>query len=144
MTEEYEQEDLIELWRAFSSTWKKWYKKAEENISALDITIPEYRIMTYLVENGPTPMAKLAISASISQGWITSMIDRLEEKSFVKRVRDTEDRRVINIEISQKGKKTIESARKMHVTFVDDSFSNFTNEERVRFKCLLDKLSKNL
>ena len=144
MSESIAGEDLVQLWRTFSSTWKTWYKKAEENISVLDISIPEYRMMTYLVENGPSPMAKLASSTSVSQGWITSIVDRLEQQGLVRRIRSEEDRRIINIDIMEDGLKTIQKAREMHLDFVRVSFRNFSAEERELFMSLLLKLSDSL
>lgn len=144
MTEEIQRDNLVELWRAFASTWKKWYRKAEENISRLDISIPEYRMMTYLRENGPTPMAKLASSIDVSQGWITSMVDRLENKRMVTRTRSEEDRRIINIEVTEKGTKTIKKVRELHLEFVRRTLGKFTSEEQYQFKLLLDKLSRDL
>lgn len=144
MAESVNKEDLVQLWKTFSSTWKIWYKKAEENISVLDISIPEYRIMSYLLEEGPSPMAMLASSASVSQGWITNIVDRLEEKGLVRRVRSEEDRRIINIDIMEDGVKTIQTAREMHLDFVSNSFRNFTDKEKEQFKKLLVKLSESV
>lgn len=142
--EEYEQDDLVELWRSFATTWKKWYRKAEENISPLDISVPEYRMMTFLQENGPTPMAKLASSVDVSQGWITSMVDRLERNGLVCRTRSEEDRRIIKIEVLQKGLEAIRAAREKHLEFVRRTLGKFTREEQEQLSMLLQKLSANL
>lgn len=142
--EQIQQDNLVELWRSFAYTWKKWYKKAEENISPLGISIPEYRMMTYLQEHGPTPMAKLASSVDVSQGWITSMVDRLEQKGMVCRTRSEEDRRIINIGVLDKGRESIDTARELHLEFVRRTLGKFTLEEQMKFKLLLDKLYMNL
>ncbi len=144
LTEEMHRDNLVELWRLFASTWKKWYKKAEENISPLDISIPEYRMMTYLQEHGPTPMAKLALSIDVSQGWITSMVDRLEKKRMVRRTRSDEDRRIIKIEVMEPGLETIQRVRELHLQFVRRTLGKFTSEEQIQFKLLLNKLSLDL
>lgn len=137
-------DNLVELWRSFASTWKKWYRKAEENISPLDISIPEYRMLTYLQENGPTPMARLAQSIDVSQGWITSMVDRLEKKQMVRRTRSEEDRRIIKIEVLEPGLDTIKKVRELHLQFVRRTLGKFSTEEQVQFNLLLNKLSLNL
>lgn len=137
-------DSLIELWRSFASTWKKWYRKAEENISPLDISIPEYRMLTYLQENGPTPMAKLALSIDVSQGWITSMVDRLEKRNMVRRTRSDEDRRIIRIEVLEAGIVTIQKVRELHLEFVRRTIGKFTRTEQEQFNSLLGKLSRNL
>lgn len=137
-------DNLVELWRSFASTWKKWYKKAEENIAPLDISIPEYRMMTYLDEHGPTPMAKLAFSIDVSQGWITSMVDRLEKKQMVCRTRNEEDRRIIKIGVLDRGRIAIENSRELHLKFVKRTLGKFSPEEQLQFKSLLEKLYMNL
>jgi len=144
LTEEIQGDNLVELWRMFATTWKKWYRKAEENISLLDISIPEYRMMTYLQEHGPTPMARLASSIDVSQGWITSMVDRLEKKEMVRRTRSDEDRRIIKIEVGERGLDTIHDTRGLHLEFVRRTLGKFSIEEQVQFKLLLNKLFLNL
>lgn len=144
MMEDAGSNDLIELWRAFASTWKKWYRKAEENISPLGVSIPEYRMLTYLQENGPTPMARLAESVDVSQGWITSMVDRLEKMDMVRRTRNDEDRRIIRIEVLESGLETIHSVKELHLEFVKRTIGKFTRDEQEQFYTLLGKLSGNL
>ncbi len=144
LTEEIEKDNLVELWRAFATTWKKWYRKAEENISPLDISIPEYRMISFLVEHGPTPMAKLANSIDVSQGWITSMVDRLEVRKMVRRTRSDTDRRIINIEVLDKGRKNVHKARELHLQFVRRTLGKFRVEEQEKFMNLLTKLSDDI
>lgn len=144
MMDEIGNDKLVDLWRTFASTWKKWYRKAEENISPLDISIPEYRMMTYLQENGPTPMARLAQSIDVSQGWITSMVDRLENKHMVRRTRSEEDRRIIKIEVLEPGLDTIQKVKDLHLHFVRRTFGKFSSDEQAQFGLLLNKLSLNL
>ncbi len=144
MIEEGQRDGLVELWRAFASAWKKWYRKAEENISPLDISIHEYRMMSYLVENGPTSMARLANSIDVSQGWITSMVDRLEAKSMVRRTRNDEDWRIIRIEVLPEGAQTIDRAKELHLQIVRRTMGRFSENDQQKFMELLIKLASGL
>ena len=45
-------------------------------------------------------MIELANINMVTQGWITGVIDKLEELSYVRRERSETDRRVININIT--------------------------------------------
>lgn len=144
LNEEMQKDSLVELWKAFATTWKKWYRKAEENISPLGISIPAYRMMSYLIENGPTSMAKLAISVDVSQGWITSIVDQLEQREMVRRIRSDTDRRIINIEILDGGLEVVEKVKELHLQFVRRTMGKFSDQEQVEFMELLQKLSNDM
>ena len=50
---------------------------------------------------GPLTAGEIAQYTGLTTASVTSLIDRLEEKGFVKRVRDTKDRRRVIVELNQ-------------------------------------------
>lgn len=120
----------IELWRNFYRVWKRLHRGAGKNLSKVGISFLDYRILRYLTENGQISMAKLADFLMVTQGHITGVIDVLESRGLVKRIRSREDRRVINIELTENGSDIELKARKLHEEYMISVFGILDPEEK--------------
>ncbi len=76
-------------------------------VKKIGLTGPQLFIIKELSLNEQIAPGMLARYMSISQATITSMIDRLEAKGFVKRQRDVYDRRKVKIELLEPGKQIL-------------------------------------
>jgi DNA-binding MarR family transcriptional regulator len=72
-------------------------------IKDYDITIPQVMCLYELAEKGTMTGVVLAKNVHLSPSTIVGIIDRLEEKKLVTRTRDSEDRRAVFIDITEKG-----------------------------------------
>jgi MarR family 2-MHQ and catechol resistance regulon transcriptional repressor len=133
-----------DVWREFLRTWKTWYKASEKNLISMGVSTVEYRILKNLTERGSLPMIELANINMVTQGWITGVVDKLEELGYVKRERSDTDRRVINITVSNKGKAFFKKIETLHLKFIDDSLRNFTDEEKYNILNFLKKIEVNV
>jgi DNA-binding MarR family transcriptional regulator len=59
-----------------------------------------YRCLDILDQEGPMTAGRLAERARLSPGATTTIVDRLEEKGYARRTRDTADRRRVLVEIT--------------------------------------------
>ena len=74
----------------------------------LDHTVAEYlgidgtayRCLDILDQEGPMTAGRLAERARLSPGAMTALLDRLEDRGLARRVRDTEDRRRVLVEVT--------------------------------------------
>jgi DNA-binding MarR family transcriptional regulator len=60
----------------------------------------DWRCLDILGTRGPMTAGQLAEAVRLTTGAITGVLDRLESAGLVRRVRDTEDRRRINVEVT--------------------------------------------
>ena len=63
-----------------------------------------------LKNESPLPLSKLSRKVSLSPSMITTIVDQLEKKELVFRNRQSSDRRVIFIELTEKGKDLVKTA----------------------------------
>lgn len=56
-----------------------------------------------ILSGGPLTAGEIAQHTGLTTASVTSLIDRLERKGFVRRVRDTKDRRRVIVEPSEEG-----------------------------------------
>jgi DNA-binding MarR family transcriptional regulator len=133
--------EKIELWRDISNAWRHISREGEKNISCLGICTTEFKILKILQEEGPTPMARLSDATALTQPAITSFVDKLEDQALVRRDRDSEDRRVIRIAITPKGRTLCRRGLRIYSQFVSGLLSELNEAELTRFSLIMKKLS---
>jgi DNA-binding MarR family transcriptional regulator len=133
--------DRPELWRGVSDSWKKLTRQVESNLGKIGLGIAEFRILNTLDAEGPSPMAHLSHETLVTQAAITVIVDNLEEGGFVRRTRSEEDRRVVNVEITPKGKLKHKEALKIHKVFIERMLEGLTDEELATLSNIMGKLA---
>ena len=74
------------------------------------VSAPQLNCLLALYENGPLPPSQIARYIMVKSSTVTGIIDRLEQKGLVTRVRNSPDRRVITIELTETGKRLADHA----------------------------------
>ncbi len=74
------------------------------------ISAAQLNCLLALHEHGPLPPSQIAGHMLVKSSTVTGVVDRLEQKGLVKRVRNSPDRRVITIELTEAGRKLSENA----------------------------------
>jgi len=67
-------------------------------------------VMGILSRHGDTPMSRLADLLDVSMSNATGIVDRMEERGFVERVRVPDDRRVVLVRLTATGRATLDEA----------------------------------
>ena len=88
-------------------------RASQTAVDMLDEAVGEYlglhrtdmRCLDILDRAGPMPAGQLAEQARVSPAAITAVLDRLEKRGLARRVRDTEDRRRVLVEVTEKMRK---------------------------------------
>jgi len=65
-----------------------------------------YRCLDILDQEGPMTAGRLAERARLSPGAMTALLDRLEQRGFARRTRDTKDRRRVLVEVTPELRQT--------------------------------------
>ncbi|MFX1385216.1 MAG: MarR family winged helix-turn-helix transcriptional regulator [Promethearchaeota archaeon] len=110
----------------------------------IEINPAQGRIMFVLWRNKGISIQELAKKTSLGKSTLTSMLDRLENKGYIKRVPSKIDRRKILIEPTEKDRslhdKYIQVSQKMNDIF----YKGFTNHEIDTFEAYLSRIFDNL
>jgi DNA-binding MarR family transcriptional regulator len=132
--------DNHELWRTFVKAYRILDKAVDRNLESVGMRIQELRLLFTLDRLGALPMSVLAEEQVTTQASITGLVDDLEERGLVERVRSKEDRRVINVGITRKGKDALEKGLARHREFIDDIMSDLTDREAEELSSVMGKL----
>lgn len=79
-----------------------------ERLLRLGVSMAQLHIVSMLDRHGDMPMSRLAEMVDVSVSNATGLIDRLEERGFVERVRVPDDRRVVLVRLTQAGRRLVD------------------------------------
>ena len=117
--ESLEQEAILNLVRTSDQYQIRFARLFRQH----ELTPSQYNILRILQgEGAPLPVLEIASRTVTVVPGITGLIDRLERAGFVARKRCAEDRRVIYVALTEKGRKTLavlnEPLRELHQTLI--------------------------
>lgn len=79
-----------------------------ERLLRFGVSMSQLHVMAMLDRHGEMPMSRLAEVMDISLSNATGIIDRMEERGFVERVRVPDDRRVVMVRIKDHGRRLLD------------------------------------
>lgn len=79
------------------------------NVEAEEMKTIELYILLFVALKGPQSMSSLAKEFSMTKSNVTFLVDDMESKGYLARIRSEEDRRVIMITLTERGKAFFES-----------------------------------
>jgi DNA-binding MarR family transcriptional regulator len=85
----------------------------QETLAAFDLSHGEWRVLTTLRWADPPhrrSAGELARTSELSTGAMTNRLDRLERAGLVRRLPDPEDRRGVQVELTEEGRRTWEQS----------------------------------
>ncbi len=104
----------------------------KELIKKYQLSASQLHCLLVLNEMGPIPPSKIAQHIMVNSSTVTGVIDRLEHKGFLERVRNTKDRRVITITLTEKGKELANNAPLPIQERMINGIKELTPQERTR------------
>ncbi len=75
-----------------------------------NVSAAQVNCLIALHENGPLSPSQIAKQVMVNSSTVTGIIDRLEKKDLVRRLRISPDRRVVTVELTKSGKILSENA----------------------------------
>ena len=91
------------------------------------LTIPQIMVLKAIHELGDVTIKRISAEVSLSQATVTTILNRLEERKFVERVRSNIDKRIVNVRLAEQGSQALSEAPSLlHERFI----KNFESLER--------------
>lgn len=133
--------DEVEIWRSVVDSWKRFQRGGEKNLINAGMSVAELRILRVLREHGSSPMNRFCPETLLSQPTITGIVDKLEDRGLVERVRNQEDRREVLIAITSKGVEALKRGEDLHRRYVERSLASLRDDEVETLVGLLKRLA---
>ena len=117
----------------------------DEFLGPLEITSAQMIVIVNLAGSEcATSASELCKGISYDAGAMTRMLDRLEAKGLVRRTRSPDDRRLVNLELTQAGKAAYPRLRAVQLRVLNHSLRDFTLDEARQLEGLLQRMARNV
>ena len=107
-----------------------------------DITSNDMHVIEAIGIGEPKNMSSIARMLSVTVGTLTIAMNSLVKKGYVLRERGKEDRRVVYISLTERGKAAYEHHARFHRTMIDSVSKELTPEQLELLVETLTKLNK--
>lgn len=104
-------------------------KKGREILNDVDITPPQFEALQHLIYEERLTIGELSSRMYLACSTVTDLLDRMERNELVRRVKDETDRRIVRVEVLQKG---------------HDLLAQVMDNRRSYIESVLDELDENV
>jgi DNA-binding MarR family transcriptional regulator len=109
-----------------------------------DLNSAQGRILFVLWQEDGLPIHELSQRTSLTKTTLTSMLDRMEQKGYLQRVPDPNDRRQIRIVLTEKAAAWQQRYLDVSAQMSDIFYKGFSQEEICRIDRNLERILQNL
>jgi DNA-binding MarR family transcriptional regulator len=115
----------------------------EHELDPAGLTNAQWVPLVKLYMGSASTVAELARECMMDAGGTTRLLDRLEAKGLVRRARSSEDRRVVNLELTEEGRAVAKTIPAVICGVQNAHMRGFTLEEWQQLKVLLRRMLAN-
>jgi len=118
-------------------------REVESRMAEHGLTDAQWKPLLMLKLGRAGTAFELAREMCVDAGAITRMLDRLEAKGLVARVRSETDRRVVNVQLTAEGETVVEHVPHVLAAVNNDFLRGFTKQEWTLLKDMLQRMLLN-
>lgn len=107
-----------------------------------DVTTNDMHVIEAIGMDGAKNMTSVARTLEVTTGTLTIAVNSLVKKGYVDRVRSEEDRRVVLVSLSEKGKRAFLHHHRFHEQMIEAVVAELTEEEQQVLARALTKLNQ--
>ena len=109
-----------------------------------ELNLPQYSLLAVLDEQGEATMTELTRALGLTMGAGTNLVDRLVRAGLAERKRNTEDRRIVKVQLTPEGSRVLHSVLDHSRTIIADVLVHISSEDRAAFLRVLGVLVDRL
>ncbi|RAK04219.1 DNA-binding MarR family transcriptional regulator [Halanaerobium saccharolyticum] len=111
----------------------------KDHLKCYNLTLGRFHVLRVIIESQPVSMGEIHEELHMANSTVTVIVDYLHEAGLVKRKRDTEDRRVVLLEITEKGREIMVGLIKKRQEFMEEALVDM-GDSAEELAQLLEKL----
>jgi DNA-binding MarR family transcriptional regulator len=116
---------------------------SDEHLISLEMSSAQFTVIATLSMGVAKSASELCKGIQYDAGAMTRMLDRLEEKGLLRRSRDPNDRRLVNLELTEKGMEALPRMRDISIRVLNRFLLGFTKAEARQMEGLLTRMMEN-
>lgn len=132
---------IWELEKSFRTTFRM-FRKELNHLFEDECTSMEFTYLKFIMEKGQVMTSMLSQEFHVATSHITAVTDRLVQREFVTRKRADDDRRVIYLCITDKGRDQVMMLEERKHQYMESKFKNLKNDDMETLLTLFSKMNK--
>lgn len=116
--------------------------RASLRLASHGLTLSQFGALEALLHLGPLCQRELGEKLLKSGGNITMVVDNLEKRGWVRRLRDKGDRRMITVHLTPPGRRLISSIFPGHAAAIAEEMQRLTVTEKESLRAMCRKLGR--
>lgn len=113
-------------------------------LSAFGVTLPMYRVMAVLRQQGEQGLSELSAMTSIELSTLSRLVTTMKKAELISRVRPETNGRTVEISLTAKGTTLVDQLMPVAADFESVGTRSFTEEEVAWLKAALVRIYDNL
>jgi len=118
-------------------------REVETRMAAHGLTDAQWKPLWMLKDGRASTANELARETCIDAGAITRMLDRLEAKGLVERIRSETDRRVVHLRLTPAGEAAVERVPHVLASVNNDFLADFSERDWQQLGKLIERMTAN-
>ena len=108
------------------------------------ITLPQLQVLQYVGQQRTCQMRELVVALNVRFPALSSLVDRMVDRGLLVRVRSEEDRRVVHVTMTAKGKRILQEIYAQKRVGIMRLFGRLSARERADYLAIIEKLVREL
>lgn len=129
-------DEFTKLWMKLSREWKN---SLEESLAPL--TEGQLNVLELLLQHQPMKPSDLLQYLATTPAAITTLLDRMERNELIVRTRDDNDRRIVWVNVSEKGKAEADRGTAIRNEMISQSLDRISSHNQQLLVYLLGKVA---
>ena len=123
---------------------REFLRRQVDEILKGKITFPQFLVMEYLERQGGAKMKDLAVFMNVTTATTTGIVDRLVRQGYVHRLLDENDRRIVKVALTTKGRQLSGKIQQLRREVIIEIFQNISPRDRREYLRILTQIRNAL
>lgn len=130
-------DEFARLWMKLTKEWKSYL----EDALAPSLTEGQLNVLELLLQHEPMKPSDLLQYLETTPAAITTLLDRMERSELVARTRDSKDRRIVWISVTEKGVQEAKRGMELRGAYIQESLDRLSSHNQQLLVYLLSKVT---
>lgn len=122
--------------------FKEFTKKLTKELHKTDITLPQFFVLEFLGREGESKMTELAHFMNVTTAAMTGIVGRLVRDSYIERIYDQNDRRIIKVKLTNEGSSIVRKICERKQQMIVKVFGKISEVDREQYLRILNQIKK--